>query len=271
MDVLRDDFKSFFRRATLILPLLSIIAACGNTPTTSSTAGGDWVKHVDPSGYTVSQPSDWTSSRDSKTGMVTLRGTDGAQVTVLPFYTSQTLDSHNASAALQQLGSNLLPQAQWQTPLPPSGSSDRMTGKVSGNPAMAVVAWTQTSSNGTAGYAYAYSASTANYASDINTAAKVMASFMVRGAGTTATPAPTYTTWTDPNEAAFSLEIPQNWTATGGLTRPSSLLTRDHVIGTSADQSAKFLISNNFPGIHRTQCILGRGQQLSFGGRLALQ
>jgi hypothetical protein len=231
------------RRATLALAVLVFVAGCGGTG--PNTGGLTWSSHVDPAGYSVDQPNSWTINRDGKTGMVTLHGPDGAQVVMLPFYTSQQLNSQNAGAALQQLGSTVMPQAQWQAPLTSSGTNDRMTGTSNGNPAMAVIAWKQSGNSGTAGYAYSYVAPRAQYSSDIDVATRIMSTFKVRGSATTA--APTYTTWTDPNEAAYSLQIPKGWSATGGLTRPSSLLTRFQTIAGSADQSEQFLIGNDFP------------------------
>jgi len=252
-----------YKRATLALAVLAGVTGCGTPSPTPGPGGLIWTTHVDSTGYTVDQPTTWSINRDSKTGMVTLQGADGAQVAMLPFYTTQQINSQNAGPALQQLGSTISPQAQWQSPLAPSTASDRMVGSVNGNPAIALIAWTQTTGSGTAGYAYSYAAPRASYSSDIDVATRIMSTFKVRG--TSVPPTPAYTTWTDPNEAAYSLEIPKVWSAKGGLTRPSSLLTRDQTTASSPDQTEEFLISNNFPVYTEPNAYLPAGSSYPLG------
>src|SRR5580704_2171968 len=63
-----------YKRATLALALLAGVTACGTPSPTPGPGGLLWTVHVDQTGYTVDQPTTWTTSRDTKIGMVTLRG-----------------------------------------------------------------------------------------------------------------------------------------------------------------------------------------------------
>ncbi len=58
---------------------------------------------------------------------------------------------------------------------------------------------------------------------------------------------PAYKSWTDPNEHAFSLDVPQGWHITGGLTRPNSVSYVYSVTATSPDGKSLIQLGNSYP------------------------
>ncbi len=219
----------------------------GTGVTTTTTVGGAaFSHHNDPGGFSLDAPASWTVVQDTHTGRVGLTAPDGAQVAILPVYTPQNLTAQDGALTLKQLGPALFPQATWQAPSPVSDTVVRMQGAQGSNQAVAVLTWKQTSA-GAAGDADAFTADDAHRAADAPLAARIMASFRVRGAPKGQAEGPSYMRWSDASEGAYSLEAPRGWTVTGGTTRPSSLLVHYTTAMTSPDGTERVTLSNDYP------------------------
>ena len=113
---------------------------------------------------------------------------------------------------------------------------------------------------GTAGSLYVTAAPEDTFDRTASTFARVLASFEARGAPVAKRTAPTFESWTDPVEAAFSVEIPSGWSTTGGTERPSTLLVQATASTTSADSQITALMTDALP------LYVEPNQVLEFGG-----
>ncbi|GIW55442.1 MAG: hypothetical protein KatS3mg082_1846 [Nitrospiraceae bacterium] len=202
------------------------VALVLHCPVAWGQAPKGWVVHKDPMGFSVQLPRGWTVSADRSSGRVELQGLEGEQVIVGPVFIPASLERAAAPSVLHRLATKLRPGAQWEPPQPAGAAAVRMRGHVGDRLAVAVFTWV-TSPKGSAGYVYTMAAPEARYRQLEQTFAKILQSFRVSGAAAKeAAPSLSYVRWQDPRENAFSVDVPSQWTMSGGLFRVASVDVR---------------------------------------------
>lgn len=235
------------RRLVAVLGVLVSAAACGGGGEESGRGAGppaSWVR-VDEASFVIEHPKGWSAAPHPRLGQITVSGTDGEQVLIRPFFVAAPLEEGAASALLADLAPAASPDVRWEVPAPSDGVV-RMEGGSASTRAVAVLSWT-TSPKGTAGYLYVASAPRSAWAGTEGVLARVLGSFQARGREVEEAQRPEYVRWEDPNEGAFSVEIPKGWRTTGGTVRPSTLLVQAEVEGTSPDGAVTVSMGDHFP------------------------
>jgi hypothetical protein len=208
---------------------------------TSGGAASEWTTHEDPAGFAVSLPRGWQARADGASGRAIASGPGGAQIVMWPVF----LDSKDGrgappAAALEQLARQAFPKAAWERAQAAGASMARLSGRDGGQRLAASFAWVQ-SPRGLAGTFYCVAAPADLDATQREMYARILESFTVKGAenagdsGQPARPRISYVRWNDPNEAAFSVEVPAGWNIEGGLFRFASVDVRPALLATSAD------------------------------------
>lgn len=221
-----------------------------------------WVVHKDPTGFSVQIPQGWRVHADRSSGRIDLEGQPGEQVLLWPIFipaplraemksqgwcgttrsyprtnmVPTALDIPTASAMLQRLATKIWLNVVWEAPQPVGTQAIRMNGHAGDRMMVIILTWIA-SPKGNAGYVYAIAAPKASYRQKEETFARILQSFQVAGTPLTHTqgPAISYVRWQDPRENAFSLEVPRDWKANGGLFRFASIDVRASWETTSPD------------------------------------
>lgn len=230
------------RRLIALLGALGVLAGCG---TSERGPGAGW-EALDEAGFALEHPRGWTVRADERTGEVTVSGTDGEQAVVRPFFVGAPLDEQSASALLAHLASAALPAVSWQRPDRLGEGVVRMEAAPGGAGAVAVLTTTATA-KGTAGHLYVASAPRSSWPKSEALLARVLGSFRARGQEVEQPRAPRYAGWEDPNEGAFSVEIPEGWRAGGGTVRPSTVVVQANVEATSPDGAVTIAMGDLYP------------------------
>jgi hypothetical protein len=237
-------------------------------------AGGGasgWTTHEDPAGFAVALPRGWQARADGTSGRAVASGPDGAQIVMWPVFVLAGPKSGNASgapatAALEQLARQAFPNAEWERPQTTAQGAARLAGRDGERRLAANFAWVQ-SPRGMAGTFYCVAAPGNLDAPQREMYARILESFTVagaaagEGAGQPARPPMRYVRWNDPNESAFSLEVPAEWRAEGGLFRFASVDTRTAVVATSPDGALRIATGDS-----RIPTFAVPNQTLAFAG-----
>lgn len=255
--------------------LVAVAAACGGSgsgahPATSSTRRGGtpssvgpvdttgWVEHHDDHGFSVKTPKGWTVAVPDGTTAVIADAQHHATVVVRPFLASSSV---TADKCVRDTPSSL-------AALFPHATVGAVTGAgKAGHGATASVTFTGQDGTGRAGIlcmVNGYSGMLYGIAAPQATAAKlrptmlgVLGTFHYTSAGA----ATRYSTFTDPREGAFTLEVPRGWDASGAAYRFAPTDVRPEVIVTSPDGT----IHERF-GNQTVPTFVEPSQSLSFAG-----
>jgi|GEM_PF-3777291 len=220
------------------------------TSTVVIRSAGDWAPYTNPGGLSLEHPRGWTAKTDAA-GWVQVAGPNGESLTVWPFFTQGKMNLFLAEKAIQQLGRKVFPDVTWGFALAQETNYIYTKGKGPGKVANALMTWV-VSPSGVAGYAYFAAASSADqYRAAAETFARISKSVKVAGApeaaGHASQPAGlSYAKWEDPEEKAFTLEIPKGWTAEGGAVRPSLVLVQMDAAVTSPDGQIRLWMGDHY-------------------------
>jgi hypothetical protein len=220
-----------------------------------------WVTQRDPSGFVVSYPKGWSVAVEQRAGQQSGRvdiSAGSSKASILPFFTAQPLTDAQAAVVFRGLVQTVAAEITWSSPEQVAGAHAaalRATGASSTQDRRAVslltgggVWW------GTAGQLYVGSARPEDYERVGDTLAQIFQSFHVQGQPVAAPPkAPAfeYVRWRDPNEGAFSVEIPQGWKAQGGTVRPVADLVQGKVDVVSPDGAVSLYLGDSPYPIYR--------------------
>lgn len=229
-------------------------------PSHAAEAFTDWQTVTDPSSSLALQyPQNWSSSIDSKTGRIDLVSQSGAALSILPFSVAgQTIETLGAKTFFSTLIKMFAPNEIWSDPIMVGKSGYHSTySNTAGNGSAALVV--QPTDNGIEGLVCA--AKIPKGVTDVTseTFANIMST--VRPKKTQiddGSPAQNnqgsesneseetaevgqnivsgWTKFRDPSEGSFTVDVPEGWTVTGGLTRYGALDVRPWVKATSPDQ-----------------------------------
>lgn len=179
-------------------------------------APAGWREHRDPQGFSVSLPPGWQAG-GGKGGRIELKG-EGAQVRIQPLVARAALESRQMALLLARFAEQWRPGVAWQSL--PSGSPHSLQahGEQGGERLLVAVAWVQ-SDGVTQVMLYGFAAPAGRFARLAPSLSTVAASLRLAGPAEAAVTAPRYRAWTDPQEQAFTVEVPSGWRVEGGVNR----------------------------------------------------
>jgi hypothetical protein len=212
-----------------------------------STASGkpeSWRRH-EGEGFAVEFPGDWNITKETS-GRVTVSGTPGERVVLWPVFVPRPLDDAGAARVAAGLAAKALPGFSWNEPFAAGTGVARLTGSSRTATAVSLFAYSR-SRAGSAGYFYVAAAPRRRFDRLAPTFARIVGSFEARGEPVKRPKAARFTRWRDPAEGAFSVEIPEGWSASGGTERPSSLLVQATVRAVSPDSQITALMTDALP------------------------
>jgi hypothetical protein len=228
--------------------LLTFTVSCRSA--TSVMSATSWTTHNDPAGFSVDMPAAWSVTADSTQGRIKVRGTRGEQVVIWPiFIEDKQLNASGAAQLVMQLARRLDSSLSW-TPANASGNAARVIAKGASRSGATLMTWSNTST-GAAVTLYELEAPADVYNSSANTFARILQSFRgspdnaPRQAGGSASAGPvTYVNWSDPQEGAYTLQVPRGWQVSGGAYRLSATDIRNSATMISPDGQMRIFIGD---------------------------
>jgi hypothetical protein len=225
---------------------LVTVAACGGE---SGPSGGHHgppaaklVAHADPAGFTIAVPKGWKVG--AKDGLlITARSGTGELVAAAPFVSPDDLDGAGCLERARATFASLLTGARLGVPRS-AGESETVasvrytSGATPSRGAMLCAL------HGRAGMLFAIGAPSTGYASSRAGLLAVLRTLRFtapRGAGLS------YETFTDPNEHAWSVDVPAGWQTTGGLIRSGATQTYNRLVSESPDGKVRLLLGVEDP------------------------
>jgi hypothetical protein len=209
-----------------------------------------WTTHNDPAGFSVDMPAGWSVIADSSQGRIKMHGARGEQVVIWPIFIEQKqLNASGAARLVMQLARRLDSSLTW-TPASASGNAARVVSKGAQRSGATVLTWSNTPSGASVAL-YELVAPPDVYASSANTFTRILQSF--RGspdnarsqtAGHASTGPVTYVNWKDPQEGAYTLQVPRGWQVSGGAYRLSATDVRDSATMFSPDGQMRVFIGD---------------------------
>jgi len=221
-------------RAAMGIALSVLLAACGG----GGSGSGD-----SPTSGSVEAtvPAGWTEQKHED-GRVEYRSPEGDSVVVWPLRIEGEIDVPFAQKILPEIVEKLYPGSSWEASQTSQGGKlVRMVGRARDR--MAALAWTSDSGVTAATVYVTQSPNAQQYAVKIADSAKLLEDLRVIG-GTSGSVE--YVSWNDPKEGAFSVTVPQGWSASGGVRR-RSLAVQASVKATSPDGFVFAQFGDDFP------------------------
>ena len=257
-------------------------ALCAAQPPSAQPADG-WVRRDAGSGCSVDVPAGWNVAVDARTGRATVTGPKGQQVRFWPgFIQGRALTAASAQTVLVQVSRTLDAALPWGRPAV-QGSMARLEARTAQCNGVALLSW-RPEGGGTALLAQAVEAPPAVYPSSLETFGRILGSFRSQAPAAPQAPAAAsgalgFVRWTDPKEEAFSVDVPQGWSATGGLYRLSAtdvrpnvrLLSPDHQVYVFVNDARLGAFIEPSPMLARFGLREGSLYQLADGSRLPVR
>jgi hypothetical protein len=242
---MRFAIRCFLLSTLFFLPLTVSCHSAG-----PAQLPGGWTTHTDPAGFSVDIPAGWVVTADSTQGRIKLRGTRGEQVVIWPVFIEQKqLSVSGASHLVMQLARRLDNSLSW-VPANAPGNAARVIAKGASRSGATLMTWSN-SPTGAAVMLYALEAPPDVYGSSANTFTRILQSFRgspdnaSRQTGGHASSEPvTYVNWKDPQEGAFTLQVPRGWQVVGGAYRMSAIDIRHCATMISPDAQIRVFIGD---------------------------
>ncbi|HYF92361.1 MAG TPA: hypothetical protein VD969_08930 [Symbiobacteriaceae bacterium] len=210
-------------------------------------------------GLSLEAPPGWKVN-EHQSGRVDVTSPDGETVTVWPFFVQAPLEAGVAAEVLRAMAVGVWPAARWTAPRGAGPAALSAWGWQGAQVINGIVAWT-TSPKGSAGFSFFASApNTDAYRRQSDLFARVMDSVRLQGCPETDAPLHTFERWHDPNEQAFTMELPAGWRVQGGTLRPGIALVQAEVAVTSPDDQIRLWFGDHF------QMFVEPNPMLMFGG-----
>lgn len=216
------DIKLSMKRTPAVLAATAALLAAGLVQEPLKAQAG-WATFQDPRGVRLQVPAGWNASVDGSSTRITVRG-GGASLVIQTALFGQPLNGQSAGFLLTNVAKTIDGGIAWGKPEAAGANAVRMVGGDGAQAAICLMRWNNVPA-GAAAYFAVSKAPRANYRSLTDAFNRILGSLQLTGAGENAkapAPAMRYTAWTDPNERAFSVEVPADWKVSGGLLRRSS-------------------------------------------------
>jgi len=276
--------RSFVRCLPLFAFLFSLFTL-SSSAAAQVQSSSHWTTHTDPSGFTVATPAGWSVSNDSKQGRIVLRGARGEEIVFWPIFIEQKqLNSAAAAQLVMQLARRLDDRLPW-APASAQPNAARVVARGPRRSGATLMTWSN-ERTGAAVTLYALEAPADVYRSSADTFAKILKSFHAGPDAAAKQPVEhggsgplEYIKWKDPQESAFTLQVPNGWQVRGGAYRLSATDIRQSVTMISPDaQIRAFIGDTNLGAFTEPNQMLAMGglsegsyQTLGDGSRLEIR
>ncbi len=223
-----------------------------NSPVVVDSTAMHWQTYTAPSSlFTLQYPDGWEVSTDPKSGKIEAKNSNGASLAILPFYTPEKLDS--SSGFFSAFLGTLAPDEKWSKP-ELIGTAMRSSYLSSSEKAVAALE-VYSMTKGTGGKICVAKSPVGASAVPFEVFVKIVSSLRFNTVASTVNaasdPSPqldsnvsNYQTFNDPNENAFSVEVPAGWDIKGGLYRAGPIDTRPWVVAVAPDNSCRAFIGD---------------------------
>jgi hypothetical protein len=242
---MRLAVRCFLLSTFLLLPFT---VSCRSA--TSVMSAGGWTMYNDPAGFSVDIPAGWVVTDDSTQGRIKMRGPRGEQVVIWPVFIEQKqLNATGAARLVMQMARRLDSSLSW-VPAKAPGNATRVIAKGASRSGATLMTWSN-SPTGAAVMLYALEAPPDVYGSSANTFTRILQSFRgspdnaSRQTGGHASSGPlTYVNWSDPQEGAFTIQVPKGWQVAGGAFHLTATDVRSSVNMISPDGQMRIFIGD---------------------------
>ena len=218
----------------LIVIILSGLMACSNNGKSgnnltdkqeSPNLQKDWVEYKEPNIFSIEHPEGWTVLFNKKKGRIKLSKGNNEIVYIWPLYSQEPLNNTNGSRLLKKLVLKIGPGLLWSEPEPGYQNSLVLRGSNKSIIGSACLRWISNQNN-SAVICYVITAPKDNFEKDKDNLVSILTSFRPVISGNNKSPdqdqpSMQFMRWQDPNEKAFTVEVPKNWHVQGGLVRYS--------------------------------------------------
>lgn len=187
----------------------------------------------------------WSANRqEGGIGPINFVGPNGARVVVWPMFVDKSMRMPNRYSILTGFAGIAAREFSWSQPGPFGANGERMYGRAQNAVAQATFTYSNTP-HGLAGFWYLTSASPQEYESlrpvftELMRGVRIFGGGGSRPSGTAPAIAPAaqlrFVRWKEPNESAYTTDVPQGWRINGGLVRPDPMRLLDPVEMQSPD------------------------------------
>ena len=222
-----------------------VIALLLPAPWACSAQSDSWVDQTGSTGFHVKTPKGW-KAEGAKDGHALISSGDGSVYALLqPFKLPQGGKAAEVIGSLVGQMGSLFPGAQLSMQKQISDEPDEAVAKLNyRRNGVGMRANVLCFEAGGVGMLYAVAAPEGLFAAKRPELIKVLESFRYGPAPAAASGSGglSYTSWTDPNEGAFTVQVPTGWNVSGGLTRvtPFDLRTQIDAVSPGGDIHAQF-------------------------------
>jgi len=204
----------------------------------------DWVQHDPKIGVSLSHPRGWHVRATNDQGVVEI--VDSAvRVVVWPVFVRGPLERDTPEKLLRAICRRMSPQSRWQAVPFDQTRAVKLIAHSDDLVRTAGLAWSP-SKFGNAAFFYLLEASPASYARNAANMVRLLQSVRVRGSAPSGMhgDAIRFVEWRDPNENAFSAEVPANWKIGGGMRRVAAVDTRFAMEAVSPDGLVRMYVGD---------------------------
>ena len=186
-------------------------------------------------------PPGWVVRREADTGRLVVQGTRGERLLVWPFFMEGSLDAGTAARILARMAARQVPDRTWGPVQAAGPTAVRADGRGGADVALTLLTWTPTARGTASQFVLAITPPDLRRQSETTFSAMLGSVRLtgrpepVAGRGAPVRPSVTYVRFNDPNEGAFSLDVPQGWRVNGGLVRKAPVDVRSQVVAVSPD------------------------------------
>ncbi|MBX3013292.1 MAG: hypothetical protein KF832_17365 [Caldilineaceae bacterium] len=191
-------------------------------------------------------PVDWTVELQESGRVVVQNEETNEGVAIWPLYSEVEITADSAAAMMASIVEQASAASEWSQPEEAGEGILRMVGRDDEYTAVALFTWV----NGEAGAALAFYLTVAlhdSYLALEPSFAQIIDSFTVAGVPAAATNLADldFITWEDPDENAYRLELPADWTIAGGLERASTFDARPWLFAASPDEAISLMFGSD--------------------------
>jgi len=203
----------------VVMLLAGCISAAG--------AADGWATHRDVRGFAVDVPPGWSLAYDAALHKATLGGADGTRIVIRVATTKAALGQNDGAAVGASLAKDADPAVSWSGAHLVSPVIATYVGSAAPRGGKAFFTWASSPAL-SIGYLYTETGTPDALANDHATIARVFSSYRILraqapSASSNAAPTLRYTTFNEPQEHMFSVELPASWSREGGTYRQSAL------------------------------------------------
>lgn len=203
---------------------LFVVAGCSPSSNDHAVPKG-WVNFAVSNIFSIKHPKGWDVQFNRVDGRIRVTNGANENVYIWPVFSPKPLDEYRGSVLLKRIVSKLVPGMQWNSPVRAERRYVSLSSSNRERISAASLAWV-TGNDNSAAICYVVTAPREHFVKDKDILASILSSFhpvIERRSGSSG---PKFTDlqyyrWEDPDEHAFSVEVPRGWSIQGGLKRYS--------------------------------------------------